>query len=94
MTSESYEREESWTPLPPTSRKWENSLKATPLPPAPTPTDEESLVQAIKEEEYAFEAAFEREPPKPKLNTGERPEAPRLREYHIWGMRQDQDESQ
>lgn len=92
MTSESYEREESWAPLPPTSRKWENSWKATPIRPLPASTKEESPVQAINDEVFGFEAPFESQPPQPKLNTDERPEAPLLREYHIWGMRQD-DES-
>ena len=94
MTSESYEREESWSPLPPTSRKWENSLKAAPALPHPAPTNEESPVQAVNDELWGFEAAFEGRPsPPPKVNTDERPEAPRLREHHIWGMRRD-DESQ
>lgn len=91
MTSESYAREESWTPLPPTSRKWENSSDPVPLqyPVTPIPKKEEPA-QDLNENVYGLEPQFERDPPQPKLSPDERPEAPRLREHHIWGMRPDE----
>lgn len=85
MTSETYGRETVWTPLPGKLRKWEQ----------PTKTDElsaHSRNEALSRQheangtdsDFASEASLEAH-----SRIGKRPEAPRLREYHVWGMRKD-----
>jgi protein AFG1 len=79
MTSAGYARDTTWTPLPSDARKWESSdTMFAPSAARPPPPD-----MADAGPDYAAEAAFEggRAPP--------RPEAPILREHHVWGVRED-----
>jgi peroxisome-assembly ATPase len=86
MTSESYGREERWTPLPHAARKWEGLGNPDALP---TSEDTIPLGKVAFEDtsyDFAEEAAYENQV---SANVSQRPEAPRLREEHIWGVRED-----
>jgi protein AFG1 len=81
MTSTTYARDTEWSPLPAEMRKWESSepgpnLVLSGARPPPLDTLEAGP-------DYATEAAYEggRAPP--------RPEAPKLKEHHVWGVRED-----
>jgi len=90
MTSESYAQEEHWTPLPISSRKWERS-DAGELTAGPgagrshNTTHWERSRSTSPSSDFASEAANEGAS---ALQEG-RPEAPRLPEAHIWGVRDD-----
>ncbi|KAK7053155.1 hypothetical protein VNI00_003774 [Paramarasmius palmivorus] len=81
MSSVSYNRDETWTPLPLGLRKWENLQRTEPAqtfyrskPPQTTKVDDD----------FASEAAYEaRDLPKDL-----RP-PPKLRDHHVWGVRDD-----
>lgn len=89
MTSESYAREETWAPLPAGLRKWERSIVDS----EPTSgagrshatTHWERPRGTIGSSDFASEAANEGV----SAPIGDRPEAPRLSETHIWGVRED-----
>ena len=88
MTSESYVREEQWTPLPEAVRKWEKSsfgevAKSTVIGASTSGT---STQPPHDLEDFAAEAEFA-SPGQP--DTSLRPEAPQLREEHVWGVRDD-----
>lgn len=88
MTSESYGREEKWTPLPDAARKWEQASALGGQPAAKDSGNALKDWKVIHDEasgDFAAEAAYEgtTEP------GDERPEAPRLREEHVWGVRED-----
>jgi peroxisome-assembly ATPase len=82
MTSASYGRDSMWSPLPADSRKWENSsstIGSSTQSTTRTPTPDISAL----EEDYAREGGYQdgRAPP--------RPDSPKLREHHVWGVRED-----
>lgn len=93
MTSPSYDREEVWAPLPLSSRRWESSnvsnshnrnrshsgFKSNLLP--------ENGDFAI-EASFEFEVHSKSDSAKRTLPREQRP-APRLREHHVWGVRED-----
>lgn len=90
MTSESYVREETWAPLPVGLRKWECSV-ADADPPlsnasrSHTTTHWEGSPGSVGSSDFAGEASnVDISAP-----IGDRPEAPRLNEAHIWGVRED-----
>ena len=87
MTSESYAKEEQWTPLPIEARKWEKSGLGSVLPTAsaaPTHTQAKQ-VHSSDAPDFAEEATQERTSTSP----ADRPPAPRLSADHIWGVRED-----
>ncbi|KAH8108023.1 AFG1-like ATPase-domain-containing protein [Cristinia sonorae] len=73
MTSEVYWREEQWSPLPLSSRKWE-SLSGN-----------DTLLSIQGDGESLPSVAVVANEPSAAL----RPEAPRVRDSHFWGMRND-----
>ncbi|KAE9403891.1 hypothetical protein BT96DRAFT_955819 [Gymnopus androsaceus JB14] len=79
MTSPSYNREEVWTPLPLSSRKWEisNALDRT-----------SRSKFLLENDDFAIEAAYALKSHDRHLPREARP-APRLREHHVWGVRED-----
>ncbi|KAH9839231.1 AFG1-like ATPase-domain-containing protein [Rhodofomes roseus] len=86
MTSESYAREERWTPLPATSRKWERSSAHEPLSSRSHNTSHwERPRSTSPSSDFVAEASNEGASALPDG----RPEAPRLDEAHIWGVRDD-----
>ncbi len=101
MTSESYARDEQWTPLPPSARKWETSQSPTqspsPSPPQssfPPPhrnfkarSDDAAPVTGRPSSDFAEEASAHATHPHPHPTA--RPPAPRLRADHVWGVRED-----
>ena len=106
MTSEGYEREEQWSPLPLTDRKWEQPASASasarasvssspPLRAYSPSTPKTTSTQRLRlrddrhrahHHDFAEEAAFERQE---HVDPSLRPEAPRLRDEHVWGVRDD-----
>ncbi|EIW63222.1 uncharacterized protein TRAVEDRAFT_43527 [Trametes versicolor FP-101664 SS1] len=98
MTSESYARDEQWTPLPPSARKWETPQAQSPLstrPSSPPPprrnfkarSDGDARVTARPSSDFAEEASAHATHPHPHPTA--RPPAPRLRADHVWGVRED-----
>ncbi|TFK53712.1 hypothetical protein OE88DRAFT_1655972 [Heliocybe sulcata] len=80
MTSPSYAREEKWTPLPLGVRKWESRSAVAPSREDYRPSSPH--VSPKGQDDFASEAGYTRP-------TRERPEAPRLKEEHVWGVRED-----
>ncbi|KZP22052.1 hypothetical protein FIBSPDRAFT_739626 [Athelia psychrophila] len=96
MTSPNYRLTAHWTPLPASLRKWEEpsepplpgSLQS--LPPVPrtstAPRTDNHFNHVDGDSDFAAEAAYaQRENHAP----GVRPEAPRLGQEHVWGVRDD-----
>ena len=85
MTSASYGREVEWTPLPDKQRKWEHTSN-TDESPVYYRNETASRLHEVTatENDFASAASYEDHP-----GVGQRPEAPRLREYHVWGVRED-----
>lgn len=83
MTSEDYGRDATWTPLPPSSRKWEAITSSTATAPG-TASPERTRTRHSENDDFADEAAYAGPIPR-----DERPAAPRLREHHVWGVRED-----
>ncbi|KAK7473136.1 hypothetical protein VKT23_001237 [Stygiomarasmius scandens] len=83
MTSPTYNRDEIWTPLPLSSRRWETSSKNTPVARAGAG---KLLRNEESNDDFAEEAAYEGG--EKNLPRELRP-APRLREHHVWGVRDD-----
>jgi protein AFG1 len=81
-----YARESTWTPLPSSARKWEVAAavmrSGSPTPTRPEPT--RLVMMHENNDDFAEEAAYSG--PVPRV---ERPEAPRLSEDHVWGVRED-----
>lgn len=86
MTSEGYAKQERWTPLPADERKWErpSSVGAVPRGRAAA-ASAPATPKAGNDPDFAEEAAYDRGHFDPR----QRPEAPRLRDEHIWGVRDD-----
>ncbi|EGO25507.1 hypothetical protein SERLADRAFT_448478 [Serpula lacrymans var. lacrymans S7.9] len=84
MSSSVYFSEEKWTPLPPSSRKWESALTGSLLSRPSTSPD------SIRDEDSMRDDESSRKDTGNHFNSLlERPEAPRLSEDHIWGVRED-----
>ena len=87
MTSESYAGGERWSPIPTADRKWEQPA-GTPLPRLAhggfTPPQSDATQSAGAD--FAEEAAYGRAE---LVDPSQRPEAPRLRHEHVWGVRDD-----
>ena len=83
MTSKEYAVQERWMPLPAAEREWEHSSQvvverqSTRVAPKAPVTNEGS--------DFAEEAVIDRAYVDPR----QRPEAPRLPDDHIWGVRED-----
>ena len=95
MTSESYARDEAWTPLPPNARKWEASDPSSPSQPWTASQPSSSIAHAQGDTpsspdlaDFAEEAALSSPAPTLSFPT-ERPPTPRLSADHIWGVRED-----
>ncbi|EPQ56947.1 hypothetical protein GLOTRDRAFT_37622 [Gloeophyllum trabeum ATCC 11539] len=83
MTSASYAREERWAPLPLSARKWEDTA-AGPDNRASVGTRASPRPSLHVQDDFAGEAAYER-----TMAMRERPSAPRMKEEHVWGVRED-----
>ncbi|KAL4246184.1 AFG1 ATPase family protein [Abortiporus biennis] len=91
MTSESYSHENSWIPLPSAQRKWERKPSTTSHHSDPTiPIDSNGLNNRVgrhsdSDSDFASEASYDEVV---GINEGRRlrPEAPRIRETHVWGV--------
>ncbi|KAI0032103.1 AFG1-like ATPase-domain-containing protein [Vararia minispora EC-137] len=81
MTSARYAAEEHWTPLPPDARKWEQAAPSI-LPHAPSRSHRE---KAEEQRGLPVEAGFSGADA-PGVG---RPEAPRIRAHHVWGLAND-----
>lgn len=84
MTSSSYAKNETWTPLPLSTRKWEWHPTEQTYPPSGTHPSINRSDNAGNGDDFSAEASY----------TGtdtrrERPDAPRLSHDHIWGVRDD-----
>ena len=83
MTSGAYAEAQQWHPIPPEQRKWESSQQPIQAEQAPPSWDTihtcSSAQDQTLEGDTSEHAAAERE----------RPPAPRLKEDHIWGVRED-----
>ncbi|KAI0084879.1 AFG1-like ATPase-domain-containing protein [Irpex rosettiformis] len=88
MTSESYGREEQWTPLPDAARKWERSSVIDGVPRRTTTGTSYSAAQSIHTppDDFTAEAAYTN---LERADTSQRPVAPQLHEEHMWGVRED-----
>lgn len=97
MSSDAYAREERWIPLPAPERKWETSTSArvtqvdspstassnsTSPPTGPRGEGGKLKLSRKPEEVYA-----------PVMPSNLRPAAPKLKEEHVWGVREDCNES-
>ncbi|ESK92105.1 putative mitochondrial atpase [Moniliophthora roreri MCA 2997] len=81
MSSESYNRDEVWSPLPLASRRWEGYLQ----PGINTSFSRSEPPQSVKlDDDYASEAAYDAQ----NLPKDLRP-PPKLRDHHVWGVRED-----
>lgn len=102
MTSEGYARDERWVPLPDAERKWERPAPAgsARLKNAFTPHDTNGAPPSrlsmsrpdprglhASSSDFAAEAALA--DASATAHPAARPEAPRLREEHVWGVRDD-----
>ncbi|KIK69150.1 hypothetical protein GYMLUDRAFT_214174 [Collybiopsis luxurians FD-317 M1] len=92
ITSPRYQQEEPWTPLPLSARKWETSStsesRAHFYDPAKRSTSSKTnSLHSHNNDDFAIEAAFESCNHR-RLSREVRP-PPRLREHHIWGVRED-----
>lgn len=84
MTSSSYAAEELWTPLPASVRKWEGA-NTLPTGAKAVSSTVMGALQREREEggDFAAEAAYSGSTSTPFRT---RPEAPRIREHHMWGV--------
>ncbi|KAI0630434.1 AFG1-like ATPase-domain-containing protein [Trametes polyzona] len=103
MTSESYARDETWNPLPPSARKWETPTSSStpsapsghhkapsqiPSPHEPSRSHDSDRVTASPSTTADFaEEAAPHGAQRP--HPADRPPAPRLSADHIWGVRED-----
>ena len=100
MTSEGYGKEETWAPLPAAERKWERSARVAATSssasrrsvPAAATVDAAVAMSNVHIADAAFdfavEAAYQGDSTV-QVDVRQRPEAPRLREEHVWGVRDD-----
>ncbi|KAI0373958.1 hypothetical protein BV20DRAFT_936658 [Pilatotrama ljubarskyi] len=93
ITSESYARDEQWTPLPPSARKWEVSSSSV-VPSSATAsynskahprTSRDVPVTSRPSTDFAEEASAH----PTHAHPAQRPPAPRLSADHVWGVRED-----
>ncbi|THU94184.1 hypothetical protein K435DRAFT_724740 [Dendrothele bispora CBS 962.96] len=85
MTSPTYQRDEVWTPLPLSSRRWETTSKNAHVTRA---TGAGKLSRSTKSnDDFAEEAAYEGGEKYLRNIPPELRPAPRLREHHVWGVR-------
>lgn len=87
MTSSDYAEKETWNPLAPKIRKWESDVPATISTSTSVTSQPRQRYEKIQEGDFAPEVAFESDARVHNLK--ERPSAPRLKEDHIWGVRDD-----
>lgn len=85
MTSESYAREEQWTPLPARLRKWEASSVATTAALHQTFKERNPLSEVRKNNTDLNSETAEHQ----SVPQDQRPAAPRLEASHMWGVRED-----
>ena len=88
MSSESYQRDEQWTPLSPETRKWEQSEERGHEDSARNASKKAgpSIAHAGEQTDLAEEATYEAQEHGTSFH---RPEAPRLHDEHFWGVRED-----
>ncbi|CAL1706731.1 unnamed protein product [Somion occarium] len=84
MTSESYGKEAEWTPLPEDARKWERASVSGVFSVQPR-NDVKHTSREASDTDFASAASYEGH-----ARIAQRPEAPRFREHHAWGMRERQ----
>lgn len=87
MTSTEYAETEIWNPLAPKIRKWESDLPAT-ISTTSVTSQARQRQEGLQEGDFASEAAFESDARAYRV-AKEQPSAPRLKEDHIWGVRED-----
>ena len=88
MTSEYYAREEHWTPLPASARKWETSSLSSSRPPARATPHMTSMQPTTHDlSDFAEEASLH--DTHAHIHFEDRPAAPRLSADHVWGVRED-----
>ena len=85
MTSARYAAEEQWTPLTADARKWERGSELPSRRVAQTRRHDKAGENGC--DDYADEAAYEQARPGGDVKV--RPEAPRIRPRHVWGVGQD-----
>lgn len=88
MTSMEYVKIENWNPLAPKIRKWESDLPVCISTPTSVTGQVRQRQEGLHEDDFASEAAFESDARAHRIAKA-RPSAPRLKEDHIWGVRED-----
>ncbi|EKM54629.1 uncharacterized protein PHACADRAFT_29830 [Phanerochaete carnosa HHB-10118-sp] len=83
MTSEAYAAQEHWMPLPASQRKWEQPSNVGVERQGHSAATSAPGVRS--DPDFAEEAAHDPE----HFDLRQRPEAPRLRDEHVWGVRDD-----
>lgn len=85
MTSEAYQRDELWAPLPTAMRKWERTGSTGGKARTPLSMQDPSVPRfpSHTQSDFAEEAASEGDVLAGSLL---RPEAPRIRAEHVWGV--------
>jgi hypothetical protein len=78
MTSVRYAAEEQWAPLSPDVRKWEHTAPSL----SPRASAQLRREHADEAGNFANKAAYMQSSTKSK----ERPESPRIRPHHVWGI--------
>ncbi|KAF7975890.1 hypothetical protein HWV62_8303 [Athelia sp. TMB] len=90
MTSSNYRSTEQWTPLPATLRKWEEAPGPVPplghlVPPHTAMSARNMLGSHLNDDsDFASEASYGQ-----PQRDADRPDAPRLGQEHVWGVRDD-----
>lgn len=84
MTSQSYGRDEKWKPLSTGSRQWERHTSEQSSSPSWTRMPKQSPSIQLTNDDFASEASYNNIDPRKG-----RPDAPRLKNDHIWGVRDD-----
>lgn len=79
---------ENWNPLAPKIRKWESDLPVCISTPTSVTGQVRQRQEGLHEDDFASEAAFESDARAHRIAKA-RPSAPRLKEDHIWGVRED-----
>lgn len=87
MTSTEYAETEIWNPLAPKIRKWESDIPVTISTPTSVTGQARQRQEGLQEGDFASEAAFESDAR--AYRVAKQPSAPRLKEDHIWGVRED-----
>jgi len=88
MTSPHYGTRTAWKPLSSDHRRWETSTGAASSVSSPLPRW--AAEGRLSDSDFAAEAAYTANRPSGGVVPGiERPEPPRLRDHHVWGVRED-----